>query len=334
MRKRVNRDDIRLEPKLGSVEVPQADVGLRAEKPIKKKSPSKTMDKALPKQELEIKRSAIVLASFLLVVSTVIFAFDQLFNPDSFEIEELKISADFKHLTPQQIRSEILPLIQNNYFAVDLKKVEQSVEHIDWVDQVSVRREWPKSIHIRLTEHNPIAYWGKQGYLNDRAESFNVDKSIKINQIPYLFGPDGTQKEMLKQYASWKKLLSNKALYLESLIMTPRYAYEAKVKISRDQQKQLTDAALMTLFEEKDQPVPVLDWRQIKPFYLTLQLGKNDMESRLQRFTAAFPDAFKDQILKVDSVDLRYPNGFAVRWNENDLPQDFLHLAITVDEKN
>ena len=331
------RDNIRLEPTLGAPAVREQELDLRMSvSPVKTKKTRRASEKPEEdnsKQDFEIKRSVIVLASLLLLISTIIIAVDQLFNPNSFEIEELSISADMEHLTPQIIRAEILPLIQNNYFAVDLKKVEQKVESIDWVDQVSVRRQWPRSIHIRLTEQKPVAHWGKQGYLNNRAESFSVENVIDLEDLPYLDGPDGTQRQLLNQYRKWKKLLVEKELELESLVMTPRYAYEAKVILSRTQQKRLTQVALMAFFEEKKQPVPVLDWQRIKPFVLTLQLGKDHIEERLARFSSAFPQAFNDQVLKVKTVDLRYPNGFAVRWSEDELPQDFLNFALTVDQK-
>ena len=89
----------------------------------------------------------------------------------------------------------------------------------------------------------------------------------------------------------------------------------------------------MELFEEKEQPVPVLDWSRIEPFALVLNLGKDDVQQRVDRFISAFPDAFDQQLLKVETIDLRYPNGFAVRWSEKDLPQDFLQLAATIDKK-
>ena len=332
-----NHENNRVEPVLGRPDTEAAEIDLRMPtSPLKVKKPKRSVDpidEDQPKQDFEIKRSVIVLASVLLLISTIIIAVDQLFSPDSFEIEELSIIADLEHLKPELIRSEILPLIQNNYFAVDLKKVEKKVESIDWVDKVSVRRQWPRSIHIRLTEQKPVAHWGKQGYLNNRAQSFSVENFIDLENLPYLDGPDGTQKQLLKQYRVWKKRLAEKELRLESLIMTPRYAYEAKVELSREQQKLLTQAALMAFFEEKQQPIPLLDWQRIKPFVLTLQLGKNHVEERLTRFSNAFPQAFDDQLLKVKTVDLRYPNGFAVRWSENELPQDFLNFALTVDQK-
>ena len=336
MMRRKNEKE-RLEPQLGSLDkqTPAVDLRmpLKPERIKKTKSSSSKYEEDHSKQDFEIKRSVIILASLLLLISTVIFAVDQLFSPDTFEIEELSIIADLEHLTADSIRTQVLPLIQNNYFAVDLKKVERKVEAIDWVDQVSVRRQWPRSIHIRLTEQKPVAHWGKQGYLNERAQSFTVQQFVDLEGLPYLDGPQGTQKQILKQYRKWKKLLDKENLQLESLMMTPRYAYEAQVSLPRDQQKLLTQAALMAFFDEKKQPVPVLDWQRIKPFVLTLQLGKDDVEQRLLRFSAAFPDAFNDQVLKVKTVDLRYPNGFAVRWSDSELPQDFLNFAVTVDQK-
>ena len=138
---------------------------------------------------------------------------------------------------------------------------------------------------------------------------------------------------LLETFDKWQKILADKQLELESLVMSARYSYQARVRIPRDAQILQTEQALLELFEQKRQPMPVLDWRRIGPFYLNLELGKENVEQRLSRFLAAYPDAFDDQLLKVGKIDLRYPNGFAVQWNENDIPQELLQLAITVDEK-
>lgn len=330
-------DKVRLEPVLGHVDLVLPEIDPRistAPQHARDAGPGKDrIDDDSSRQDSEIRRSAIVLASLLLLISTIVIAVDQLFSPESFEIEELRIIADLDHLSHEQIRREVLPLIQNNYFAVDLKKVEQKVNAIDWVDQVSVRRQWPRSIHIRLTEQKPVAHWGTQGYLNNRAASFKVKEFIHLDDLPYLDGPQGTQELVLRQYRDWTRLLAKNNLLLESLVMTPRYAYVAKIKLPREQQKQLTQAALAEFFEDQQKPVPVLDWQRIKPFVLTLQLGKDQVEERLLRFSAAFPEAFNDQVLKIETVDLRYPNGFAVRWNDDELPQEFLNFALTVEKK-
>ncbi len=332
MKKSANRD-LTLEPKLGELKVDTSELEINLRKPVRPRKLKIKDENPVQLQDIEIKKPAIVIASLLLLISSTMFAFDQLFSPDSFQVEELKISADFKQLRPEQIREQVLPLIKNNYFAVDLKEVEQRVKNISWVDQVSVRRQWPRSIHIRLSEQQAAAHWGDNAYLNSRAEPFSVEQQANLHGLPYLYGPKGTEKELLDRFHQWEKRFAKKQLMLESLTMTPRYSYQAKVLIPREQQKQLTEQALMTMFEEKQQPVPVLDWRKIEPFALTLNLGKDDVEQRANRFIAAFPDAFDQHLLKVETIDLRYPNGFAVRWSEKDLPQDFLQLAATIDKK-
>ena len=164
--RRIHHKD-RLEPVLGHVDpvLPEIDPRIStAPQHARDAGPGKDrIDDDSSRQDSEIRRSAIVLASLLLLISTIVIAVDQLFSPESFEIEELRIIADLDHLSHEQIRREVLPLIQNNYFAVDLKNVEQKVKAIDWVDQVSVRRQWPRSIHIRLTEQKPVAHWGTPG---------------------------------------------------------------------------------------------------------------------------------------------------------------------------
>ena len=236
MRRSANRD-LALEPSLGNLtaQTPELDVNLR--KPVRERKRKSKEPNPLQLQDIEIKKPVIVLASLLLLVSSIMFAFDQLFSPDSFQVEELRISADFKQLNPEQIREKILPLIKNNYFAVDLKQVEQTVEDIAWVDQVSIRRQWPRSIHIRLNEQKAVAKWGETAYLNSRAEPFSVEQLTDINGLPHLYGPDGTEKELLQRFYEWKKRFAKKQLELESLVMTPRYSYEAKVFIPREQQK-------------------------------------------------------------------------------------------------
>ena len=49
---------------------------------------------------------------------------------------------------------------------------------------------------------------------------------------------------------------------------------------------------------------------------LQLRLGRNDAHLRLLRFVRVYAKVLKPQQDKIDSVDLRYTNGFAVRWRD------------------
>jgi cell division protein FtsQ len=48
--------------------------------------------------------------------------------------------------------------------------------------------------------------------------------------------------------------------------------------------------------------------------WLRLLLGKGINNERLERFISVYPKLLGEKIAQVDSVDLRYTNGFAVRW--------------------
>lgn len=280
-------------------------------------------------------RRVIIFASILLLISFLLFAADQLLSPDTFEIQELRISADFSNLSPEEVRHEVLTQIRNNYFAVDLKRIENAVRELPWVDKVSVRRQWPGAIHVRLIEQVPVARWGEQEFLNERSEVFRVTRApAYLNNLPLIHGPAGTEKQLLDMFAQWKRILEEKQLALTSLHMSARYSLQIEAGISRAQQRILTEQALLRHFETTGKSVPVIDWRMIAPFTLTLRLGKEDVEQRLRRFLAVYPDAFEDQLLQVDKVDLRYPNGFAVEWREDFIPGEFVQLAVMVEERS
>ena len=47
-----------------------------------------------------------------------------------------------------------------------------------------------------------------------------------------------------------------------------------------------------------------------------LDLGRADTRRRLQRFVQAWPGVFVDRVDELQRVDLRYSNGFSVRWQQ------------------
>jgi cell division protein FtsQ len=54
-------------------------------------------------------------------------------------------------------------------------------------------------------------------------------------------------------------------------------------------------------------------WRIELDRQLNVEVGREDATERVRRFAAAYPDSLARLELAVDYVDLRYPNGFAVR---------------------
>jgi cell division septal protein FtsQ len=53
---------------------------------------------------------------------------------------------------------------------------------------------------------------------------------------------------------------------------------------------------------------------------IEINLGREDFTERLQRFVDIYPRILASQSDKIAVVDLRYTNGFAVRWTNSPKP--------------
>ena len=59
---------------------------------------------------------------------------------------------------------------------------------------------------------------------------------------------------------------------------------------------------------------PYLSWKLTLNNGITLRIGHKDILTRLIHFVKVYPKIVGDKSADVDYVDLRYPNGVAVRW--------------------
>ena len=63
-------------------------------------------------------------------------------------------------------------------------------------------------------------------------------------------------------------------------------------------------------------------WRLQTDSGFALELGRADTRRRLQRFVQAWPSVFIDRVDELQRVDLRYSNGFSVRWQQANAKTD------------
>jgi cell division protein FtsQ len=72
----------------------------------------------------------------------------------------------------------------------------------------------------------------------------------------------------------------------------------------------------------KDFPVDIVEFREDTRGSWVLKLangikvkvGRQEHERRLRRFIVGYSNQLVGQVKKIDTVDLRYTNGFAVKW--------------------
>ncbi len=193
----------------------------------------------------------------------------------AFALREVRVDGALAHVTGEQIETIVRHELKGNFFTLRLAAARSSFEKLPWVRRVQVRRQWPDRLDITLEEHQPLARWGSAALVNSYGEVFQAAYDGKL---PLFVGPDGAAKEVAIQYDYFRR----------SLAMIGKIPLRVQVSPRRAWQIQLEDG-------------------------LTLELGREQIEARLARFVAAYERTLGKLGRRIDYVDLRYANGFAVR---------------------
>jgi cell division protein FtsQ len=193
----------------------------------------------------------------------------------------LVVEGTFQRVTAIQVQAAAADALQGGFLALDLQQLRRDIAALDWVDSVRVSRVWPDVIRVRITEHQAAASWGETGLLNVRGELFTTNARHPYAELPRLSGPDGSEQDVARLYLAVRDRLADARLPLASLRMDARGAVE----------------------------IALAGGQQIK-------LGRHDIETRLERFFAVAAPALANDFARVEYIDMRYTNGFAIGWEQ------------------
>lgn len=235
----------------------------------------------IKKQSGSLVSSLSLLIAFTVVV--VLFA-DYVLQPDRFPVSRISFIGEFRHVEKSALQENVSPYIGNNFFAIDLQGLESALRDIPWVSDVSVSRRWPDTLQVSVKEDHLIASWNKTSWVTSEAAIVLIP-NLSMRSLPRWFGPDGTQALVQLKYHQFSNLLGDAGMKLKQLTYSERGAWQ--------------------LIAENDE----------RREQVNIRLGRRDMEDRLFRFTRAYGQTLGKLEQRIISVDLRYPNGFAVKWN-------------------
>jgi cell division protein FtsQ len=221
-----------------------------------------------------------------LVVPVVAFALYGAFKGVQLALDQpvrnLVVEGTFQRVTPIQVEAAVAEGLEAGFMTVNLSSLRERVQELDWVDRANVGRRWPDTLIVRVTEHQAAARWGERGLLNVRGELFTERSQHSFPELPSLAGPPGSERDVARRYLAVRGRLAEAGLTLESLGVDARGA-----------------------------------WRIVLGGGQEIRLGRRDIDERLYRFFDVVAPALAADLKRVEYVDLRYTNGFAVGWRDS-----------------
>ncbi|MDF0604594.1 cell division protein FtsQ/DivIB [Neisseriaceae bacterium TC5R-5] len=231
------------------------------------------------------------MANFMLVSSVLILLYTAGFwvtHAPLFPVRTIQIQGDMKRLTPEQLKFIAEHQLSGTFFTLDIDKTRAAFSKLPWVRDAQVRRRWPDTLDIQVEEHMPLARWGENGLINTHGERFDAASD---QELPVFYGPAGAEKDMSIMYGHFKQDLSPIGLMPKELWLSSRRA-----------------------------------WKVVLDNKVQVELGRNDINQRANRFAQYWKQELVTLPYRVEYVDMRYPNGFAVR-----MP-DYRAAAVTANK--
>lgn len=125
-------------------------------------------------------------------------------------LSRLVVTGQMHFTTDDDIRQAILSLgSPGTFMSQNVDVIQQQIERLPWIQQVSVRKQWPDELKIHLVEYVPVARWNDLHMVDATGKSFSVpaDRIAKEN-LPMLYGPEGSESEVLAGYHQMSDLLA------------------------------------------------------------------------------------------------------------------------------
>lgn len=215
----------------------------------------------------------------LIAIPALWWLLDTLADPRFMPVTAVRVDGEFRHQTRAQLHAEISGYATGGFFSVDADAVRRAALRLPWVASASVRRVWPDTLQVVVTEHKPVAHWGANALLNEQGAVFTPAVESFPPGLPLLLGPPGLETMVIERMARINTALQPLRQHVQRLALDERRAWSVTLNNG-----------------------------------VELLLGREDIDARVQRYVAAYPSALELRVTQLTAVDLRYTNGFAARW--------------------
>ena len=159
-------------------------------------------------------------------------------------------------------------------------ELKKELEKIEWIDSVSIRRDYPRVVILSIKEHKPLVIWNNKSYINNNGEIFFV-KDVSKN-LPRLNSKNNRSQALFKYFSFFSdNLLKNKI-------------NDKIVEISENNIRSLS---------------------VLLSSGITIRFGSKNINDKMKIFFKSYKKILNTSDLKkIRYIDMRYSNGFSIGW--------------------
>lgn len=201
-------------------------------------------------------------------------------NPHNMPLRSVQIEGEFRKLSTTELQTAVASVMRGGFFTVNVDAVRRAAEALPWVASATVRRVWPDTLQLTVVEQRAAARWGETGLVNMTGQLFVPDAASIPANLPRLKGPEELRWRVMETYIAVTAALAPIGRRVAELQVDKRRAW--LLRLDND---------------------------------VELRLGKATTLARVERFVRVYPTVFAVRETELKTVDLRYSNGFAVRWD-------------------
>ena len=194
------------------------------------------------------------------------------------------IAIESNQLTQAQLsalQQAVEPIGEVQFFGADLVKIHQHISQLTWVESANVQRDWNNGVVVSVTARRPIANFGSDRLLDANGVVYEPAESSQLMNpnLVNLHGRDTESQQImqkLKRINTWYAPLD---VRVQDLILTPRQTWIIRFNNG-----------------------------------MRIMVDHEDTEQKLYNLAIQLQSALANDFGRIDSVDLRYKNGFAIAW--------------------
>jgi cell division protein FtsQ len=232
-----------------------------------------------PKVQLDFKWSAVILP--IILTMFIYFSSDHLVATADIPLKDIILIGELAEIDLSDIEQIILSEKWLGFFSTDIVSIQHKLVSLPWVYAARVRKSWPDKIILEIVEEIPMARWGNYALINQDGVIYPVEDTNKYSYLPKIFGPVGTELEIHNAYKALVDSAMQFNLTISEVEMSARGSWQVYFEGNK-----------------------------------IVHLGKEHLDEKTDLlFEKVIPSIFNTWG-EIKEIDLRYQNGFAVKFNE------------------